>query len=159
LLTQSNRRGSSNQRLVWCIRLFDIISDYARRSGCASRGGSLRPRSPPRPSDRRRRTENASTGVVLCLCGRPVQRAGGQRSSPDSPRALPGTLPQGQGVDSRTTDTPLRHRRRRPVEGSVASTTRSDLPQNFIPGDAQSLSLLYVPVEVGQPSIQLCALL
>ena len=46
-----------------------------------------------------------------------------------------------------------------PVEGWVASTTGSDLPQNLIPGDAKLAALLDVSVQLVQAPIELFALL
>ena len=45
-----------------------------------------------------------------------------------------------------------------PVEGWVASTTGSDLPQNLIPGDAKVAALVDVPIQFIEPPIELCAL-
>ena len=68
-------------------------------------------------------------------------------------------LPQDRYAGSRTTDRPLRHRLLLPVEGSVASTPGSDLPQDLVPGDPKLAAFLDVSVEIIESAVELCALL
>jgi hypothetical protein len=150
---------ASTSRLVCCIRLFDIIFGHATSLGVAWREDSQRRRSRRVPGDRKRRRETASGGVAVCPCGPPVQPRGERRSSRAPPEPLPGTPPQDRHAGSRTTDTLLRHRPLLPVEGSVVSTTGSDLPQNLVPGDPELASLLDVSVQIIQPLVELRALL
>ena len=158
------QHGSAAKLRSWagfdcCIRLFDIISDHATPWGSASREDSQRRQSRPAPGDRRRRRGIASGGVAACPCGLPPQTTCERRSSRVPPEPLRGTPPLGRHAGSRTTDTPLRHRLLLPVEGSVASTTGSDPPQNFVPGNPKLAAFLDVSVKIVQPPVELRTLL